>query len=58
VKDLEKADQLIAEDRTCISGWKDRFLGVLHGQGRDGVEFYTDKKVVMERWPKEWSRKF
>ncbi|MGH9352765.1 MAG: CoA-acylating methylmalonate-semialdehyde dehydrogenase [Terriglobia bacterium] len=41
-----------------FSGWKDSFLGVLHGQGRDGVEFYTDKKVIIERWPKEWSRKF
>ena len=41
-----------------FSGWKDSFMGVLHGQGRDGVEFYTDKKVVVERWPKEWSRKF
>ena len=41
-----------------FSGWKDSFLGVLHGQGRDGVAFYTDQKVVIERWPKEWSRKF
>ncbi len=41
-----------------FSGWKDSFLGVLHGQGRDAVEFYTDKKVVVERWPSEWSRKF
>jgi malonate-semialdehyde dehydrogenase (acetylating) / methylmalonate-semialdehyde dehydrogenase len=41
-----------------FSGWKDSFLGVLHGQGRDGVAFYTDQKVVVERWPKEWSRKF
>jgi malonate-semialdehyde dehydrogenase (acetylating)/methylmalonate-semialdehyde dehydrogenase len=41
-----------------FSGWKDSFLGVLHGQGRDAIEFYTDKKVVIERWPKEWSRKF
>src|SRR3954454_20328105 len=41
-----------------FSGWKDSFLGVLHGQVRDGVEFYTDKKVVIERWPKEWTRKF
>ena len=41
-----------------FSGWKDSFLGVLHGQGRDAVEFYTDKKVVIERWPSEWSRKF
>jgi len=41
-----------------FSGWKDSFLGVLHGQGRDAVEFYTDQKVVIERWPREWSRKF
>ena len=30
----------------------------LHGQGRDAVEFYTEKKVVIERWAKEHSRKF
>ncbi|MBI1941697.1 MAG: aldehyde dehydrogenase family protein [Acidobacteria bacterium] len=36
-----------------FSGWKDSFFGVLHGQGRDAVEFYTEKKVVIERWPKE-----
>jgi malonate-semialdehyde dehydrogenase (acetylating)/methylmalonate-semialdehyde dehydrogenase len=41
-----------------FSGWKDSFLGVLHGQGRDAVEFYTDKKVVIERWPREWTRRF
>lgn len=41
-----------------FSGWRDSFMGVLHGQGKDAVEFYTDKKVVIERWPKEWSRKF
>ena len=41
-----------------FSGWKDSFFGVEHAQGRDGIEFYTEKKVVIERWPKEWSRKF
>jgi malonate-semialdehyde dehydrogenase (acetylating)/methylmalonate-semialdehyde dehydrogenase len=41
-----------------FSGWKDSFLGVMHGQGRDAIEFYTDKKVVIERWPSEWTRKF
>jgi malonate-semialdehyde dehydrogenase (acetylating)/methylmalonate-semialdehyde dehydrogenase len=41
-----------------FSGWKDSFFGVLHGQGRDAIEFYTDKKVVVERWAKEHSRKF
>ena len=34
-----------------FSGWKDSFFGDLHGQGRDAVEFYTRKKVVIERWP-------
>jgi malonate-semialdehyde dehydrogenase (acetylating)/methylmalonate-semialdehyde dehydrogenase len=41
-----------------FSGWRDSFMGVLHGQGKDAIEFYTDKKVVVERWPKEWTRKF
>lgn len=41
-----------------FSGWRDSFMGVLHGQGKDAIEFYTDKKVVIERWPKEWSRQF
>jgi malonate-semialdehyde dehydrogenase (acetylating)/methylmalonate-semialdehyde dehydrogenase len=41
-----------------FSGWKESFFGDLHGQGRHGVEFYTETKVVVERWPKEWSRKF
>jgi len=41
-----------------FSGWKDSFFGVEHGQGRDSVEFYTEKKVVIERWAKEHSRKF
>ena len=41
-----------------FSGWKDSFFGDLHGQGRDGVEFYTEKKVVIERWAREHSRKF
>jgi malonate-semialdehyde dehydrogenase (acetylating)/methylmalonate-semialdehyde dehydrogenase len=41
-----------------FSGWKDSFLGVLHGQSWDAIDFYTDKKVVVERWPAEWSRQF
>jgi malonate-semialdehyde dehydrogenase (acetylating)/methylmalonate-semialdehyde dehydrogenase len=41
-----------------FSGWKNSFFGDLHGQGRDSIEFYTDKKVVVERWAKEHSRKF
>ena len=41
-----------------FSGWRDSFFGTVHGQGRDAIEFYTHKKVVVERWPKEWSRRF
>ncbi|MCS7206745.1 MAG: CoA-acylating methylmalonate-semialdehyde dehydrogenase [Dehalococcoidia bacterium] len=33
-----------------FSGWKESFFGVLHGQGRDAVGFYTEQKVVIERW--------
>lgn len=41
-----------------FSGWKDSFFGTLHAQGHHGVEFYTQTKVIVERWPDEWSRKF
>ncbi|MGA9531103.1 MAG: CoA-acylating methylmalonate-semialdehyde dehydrogenase [Anaerolineales bacterium] len=41
-----------------FSGWKNSFFGDLHGQGRDAVEFFTQKKVVVERWPSSWSRRF
>ncbi len=41
-----------------FSGWKDSFFGTLHAQGRHAVEFYTRTKVVVERWPDEWSRVF
>lgn len=41
-----------------FSGWKDSFFGDLHGQGMHSVEFFTQTKVVIERWLKEWTRKF
>src|SRR5579859_2844235 len=41
-----------------FSGWKNSFFGDLHGQGRDAIEFYTDKKVVIERWGEQHTRKF
>ena len=41
-----------------FSGWKESFFGTLHGQGRHAVEFFTQTKVVVERWPSEWSRRF
>ncbi len=41
-----------------FSGWKDSFFGTLHGQAGHAVEFYTQTKVVVERWLKGWSREF
>ena len=41
-----------------FSGWNDSFFGDLHAQGHHGVEFYTQTKVVVERWPRNWSRQF
>ncbi len=41
-----------------FSGWKDSFFGTLHGQSHHAVEFYTQTKIVIERWPKQWSRQF
>ena len=33
-----------------FSGMKQSFFGDLHGQGRDAIEFFTEKKVVITRW--------
>ncbi len=33
-----------------FAGMKDSFFGDLHGQGMDGVNFFTDRKVVITRW--------
>ncbi len=41
-----------------FSGWGESFFGDLHAQGRHGIEFYTQTKVVVERWPDGWSRRF
>ena len=41
-----------------FSGWKDSFFGDLHGQGKHAIEFFTQTKVIIERWPNIWSRKF
>jgi len=41
-----------------FSGWGESFFGDLHAQAHHGVEFYTQTKVVVERWPNTWSRKF
>ncbi len=33
-----------------FSGWKGSFFGDLHATGKDGVRFYTETRVVIERW--------
>lgn len=33
-----------------FGGQKDSFFGDLHGQGMDSIEFYTERKIVIERW--------
>ncbi len=41
-----------------FSGWRGSFFGDLHAQGAHAVEFYTQTKVIIERWLSEWSRQF
>ena len=41
-----------------FSGWRGSFFGDLHAQGAHAVEFYTQTKVVVERWPRDASRRF
>jgi len=31
-------------------GQKASFFGSLHGQGLDGIDFFTDRKVIVSRW--------
>lgn len=33
-----------------FGGMGESFFGDLHGQGRDGINFFTDRKVVITRW--------
>ncbi len=33
-----------------FTGWKDSFFGTLRAHGPDGVNFYTDQKVVTTKW--------
>jgi malonate-semialdehyde dehydrogenase (acetylating)/methylmalonate-semialdehyde dehydrogenase len=33
-----------------FTGWNDSFYGDLHIQGKEGVQFYTQQKVVSTRW--------
>ena len=33
-----------------FSGMKDSFFGTLHGQGREVIRFFTESKVIIQRW--------
>ncbi|TWI56240.1 CoA-acylating methylmalonate-semialdehyde dehydrogenase [Halalkalibacter nanhaiisediminis] len=33
-----------------FSGWKNSFYGDLHANGKDGVNFYTRRKMMTSRW--------
>ncbi len=33
-----------------FGGQKESFYGDLHGQGMDSIEFFTERKIVIERW--------
>lgn len=33
-----------------FGGAKNSFFGTLHGQGRDAIEFFTDRRVIIRRW--------
>jgi malonate-semialdehyde dehydrogenase (acetylating) / methylmalonate-semialdehyde dehydrogenase len=33
-----------------FSGMKNSFFGDLHGQGQESVRFFTESKVVIQRW--------
>jgi malonate-semialdehyde dehydrogenase (acetylating) / methylmalonate-semialdehyde dehydrogenase len=41
-----------------FNGWKESFFGIVHAQGKDAVEFYTESKIVVERWSRQETRKF
>jgi malonate-semialdehyde dehydrogenase (acetylating)/methylmalonate-semialdehyde dehydrogenase len=41
-----------------FSGWNESFFGDLHAQSWHSIEFYTQTKIVVERWPRDWSRQF
>jgi len=41
-----------------FNGWKESFFGILHAQGKDAVEFFTESKIVIERWSRQETRKF
>jgi len=41
-----------------FNGWKESFFGIVHAQGKDAIEFFTESKIVVERWSRQETRKF
>ena len=39
------------DDATAFTGWGNRFFGDLHAHDHHAIEFFTQTKVVVERWP-------
>ena len=39
-----------------FGGWKQSLFGDLHAFGKEGVQFYTKQKSVMQRWPDSISK--
>jgi len=39
-----------------FGGWKRSLFGDLHAYGPDGVRFYTRRKTITQRWPKQQSQ--
>jgi len=39
-----------------FGGWKRSLFGDLHAYGPDGVRFYTRRKTITQRWPKQKSQ--
>jgi malonate-semialdehyde dehydrogenase (acetylating)/methylmalonate-semialdehyde dehydrogenase len=33
-----------------FGGARESFFGTLHGQGRDAIDFFTDRQIVIRRW--------
>ena len=33
-----------------FGGARQSFFGTEHGQGRDAINFFTDRRIVIERW--------
>jgi malonate-semialdehyde dehydrogenase (acetylating) / methylmalonate-semialdehyde dehydrogenase len=39
-----------------FGGWKNSLFGDLHVYGREGIQFYTRQKSIMQRWPESTAK--